>query len=92
MQYFILQACHFSRGYAYKRDLYLKANLHQKSKDKDVSIFGKKAKEPVTDGDLLSHRAMHLGITHEFPGIKVVSEEKDTSQDKKYGECSRNVT
>ena len=51
------------------------ANLHKKSKN---------ANEPVTDGDLLSHRAMNLGLTKAFPGITVVSEERETSDDKKF--------
>ena len=40
-------------------------------------LNGTKAREPVTDGDLLSHRAMHRGVAEQFPGIDIVSEEKD---------------
>ena len=43
-------------------------------------LNGTKAREPVTDGDLLSHRAMHTGMAEQFPGINIVSEEKDTNK------------
>ena len=59
-----------------------KADLHEKKKSSDVMLNGTRAREPVTDGDLLSHRAMHLGMAEQFPGINIVSEEKDTN---KYG-------
>ena len=55
-----------------------KADLHERKKASDTLLNGTKASEPVTDGDLLSHRAMYTGMSEQFPGINIVSEEKDT--------------
>lgn len=35
------------------------------------------ANDPVTDGDMLSHRIMFWGLKRSFPGLKVVSEEHE---------------
>ncbi len=35
------------------------------------------ANNPVTDGDMRSHRAMYNGVLRAFPGLSVVSEEDD---------------
>ncbi len=48
-------------------------DLGEKSKGKTVEG----ANNPVTDGDMNSHRAMYNGILKAFPGLSVVSEEDD---------------
>ena len=34
-------------------------------------------KNPVTDGDMQSHRVMYYGLLKSFPGLSVISEEDD---------------
>nr|ACO14923.1 Inositol monophosphatase 3 [Caligus clemensi] len=50
-----------------------KADIGEKSKGKT----SEGANNPVTDGDILSHRAMYYGILKAFPHIQIVSEESD---------------
>ena len=35
------------------------------------------ANNPVTDGDMISHRVMYYGLLKGFPGLNVISEEDD---------------
>uniref|UniRef100_A0A0K2SYR5 Putative inositol monophosphatase 3 n=1 Tax=Lepeophtheirus salmonis TaxID=72036 RepID=A0A0K2SYR5_LEPSM len=50
-----------------------KADIGEKSKGETHEG----ANNPVTDGDMLSHRAMYNGILKAFPNIHIVSEESD---------------
>merc|ERR1712083_993878 len=48
-----------------------KADLGERSKGKTLEG----ANDPVTDGDMLSHRVMFNGMRKAFPGLRIVSEE-----------------
>ena len=61
------------RGGAEVKTIREQANIGEKSKGKTLEG----ANNPVTDGDMLSHRAMYYGILKAFPDINVISEEDD---------------
>jgi len=48
-----------------------KADLGERSKGQTLEG----ANDPVTDGDMLSHRVMYNGMRKAFPGLRIVSEE-----------------
>ena len=52
---------------------FFQADIGEKSKGKTREG----ANNPVTDGDMLSHRAMYYGILKAFPDLSVISEEDD---------------
>jgi inositol monophosphatase 3 len=53
--------------------IFSQAEIGEKSKGKTREG----ANNPVTDGDMLSHRAMYYGMLKAFPGLSVISEEHD---------------
>lgn len=61
------------RGGAEVKRIREMADIGEKSKGKTQEG----ANNPVTDGDMLSHRAMYYGILKAFPDVDVVSEESD---------------
>jgi inositol monophosphatase 3 len=38
------------------------------------------ANNPVTDGDMLSHRQMYYGLQKAFPLVNIISEEEDVEE------------
>jgi len=61
------------RGGAEVKKIREQANIGEKSKGKTKEG----ANNPVTDGDMLSHRAMYHGLRKAFPNVNVISEEDD---------------
>lgn len=64
-------------GGAQVRLVRLSNALNQKSKGKTQEG----ANDPLTAGDLLSHRAIYYGLRREFPGVTIISEEHDVAGD-----------
>jgi len=64
------------RGGAEVKRIREQANIGEKSKGKTKEG----ANNPVTDGDMLSHRAMYHGLRKAFPHVNVISEEDDVEE------------
>ena len=53
--------------------IFLQSEIGEKSKGKTAEG----ANNPVTDGDMISHRVMYYGLLKGFPNLNVISEEDD---------------
>ena len=53
--------------------IFLQSEIGEKSKGKTAEG----ANNPVTDGDMISHRIMYYGLLKGFPNLNVISEEDD---------------
>ena len=64
--------------------------LFKNTKENYGKLFKKPTKnEPVTIADLLSHTIITHGLKEKFPNLKIVSEEKDSFNQKEFNEIKR---
>ncbi len=64
--------------------------LFKNTKENYGKLFNKPSKnEPVTIADLLSHSIIINGLKDKFPNLKIVSEEKDSFNQKEFNEIKK---